>query len=138
MQENPSVTHTSSAKRENRNPAKESVKKQVHHRFFKVTSKSERHCGTSQGCPGAGSGSGRRDESPSVSALKVGWYTAKRRTWQGLKQQQGKRELIQTNTNQYIYKVLQTSCPCFCHEGTFTFPMTLSAAVVLDVNQSWT
>ena len=33
--------------------------------LHKVTSKLERHCGTSQGCPGVGSGSGLRDESPS-------------------------------------------------------------------------
>lgn len=33
--------------------------------LHKATSKLERHCGTSQGCPGVGSGSGLRDESPS-------------------------------------------------------------------------
>lgn len=33
--------------------------------LHKATSKLERHCGTSQGYPGVGSGSGLRDESPS-------------------------------------------------------------------------
>ena len=37
----------------------------------KATSKLERHCGTSQGCPGVGSGSGRRDESPSNRAASL-------------------------------------------------------------------